>query len=64
MLGAGAAAAYMALVPLFGMVFSSFWLGELFTASLLHGGAMAILGMLLMNWGRYRMGNRAGKSVQ
>ena len=63
-LGPGAAAAYMALVPLFGMVFSGFWLGEPFTASLLHGGAMAIWGMLLMNWGRYRVENRAGKSTQ
>ncbi|WP_184705906.1 DMT family transporter [Comamonas odontotermitis] len=63
-LGAGAAAAYMALVPLFGMVFSSFWLNEPFTASLLHGGALAILGMLLMNWGHHRMESRAGKPVR
>jgi drug/metabolite transporter (DMT)-like permease len=54
-LGAGAAASYISLVPLFGMVFSSMWLGEVLTASLLVGGAMAILGMLLMNLGRLRM---------
>lgn len=51
-LGAGAAAAYMSLVPLFGLLFSGFWLGEPFTASLLRGGALAIVGMLLMNLGR------------
>lgn len=54
-LGAGAAAAYMSLVPLFGMVFSSLWLGETLTASLMGGGAMAIFGMLLMNFGRLQM---------
>lgn len=54
-LGAGAAAAYMALVPLFGMLFSSAWLGEAVTASLLAGGAAAILGMLLMTAGRMRL---------
>lgn len=55
MLGAGTAAAYMSLVPLFGLVFSGLWLGETLTASLLVGGAMAILGMLLINLGRLRM---------
>ncbi|WP_028601020.1 DMT family transporter [Ottowia thiooxydans] len=51
-LGAGAAAAYMALVPLFGMLFSGLWLGEPLTKSLLAGGVMAIVGMALMNFGR------------
>ncbi|WP_120971359.1 DMT family transporter [Comamonas sp. lk] len=51
-LGAGAAAAYMALVPLFGSVFSSLWLGEPITPSLVTGGAMAVAGMLTMNYGR------------
>ncbi len=51
-LGAGAAAAYMALVPLFGMLFSHLWLGESLTASLLGGGVLAISGMWLMNLGR------------
>ena len=56
-LGAGSAAAYMSLVPLFGLAFSGLWLGEALTVSLLVGGAMAILGMLLMNLGRLRMVN-------
>jgi drug/metabolite transporter (DMT)-like permease len=54
-LGPGAAAAYISLVPLFGMLFSSLWLGEALTLSLLIGGAMAITGMLLMNLGRMRL---------
>lgn len=54
-LGAGPAAAYMSLVPLFGMVFSGLWLGEPFTPSLLLGGAMAIIGMSLMNAGRWKL---------
>ena len=58
-LGAGAAAAYLSLVPLFGMLFSSLWLGESLTVSVLSGGALAISGMLLMNLGRLRMVSRA-----
>ena len=54
-LGAGSAAAYMSLVPLFGILFSSLWLGEAQTVSLLSGAALAISGMLLMNFGRLRM---------
>lgn len=54
-LGAGAAAAYMSLVPLFGMLLSSLWLQEPITSSLLAGGATAILGMLLMNFGHIRL---------
>ncbi|WEE75377.1 DMT family transporter [Comamonas testosteroni] len=61
-LGAGAAAAYMSLVPLFGMLLSSFWLGEPITSSLLGGGTMAIFGMLLMNIGRIRL-ERAAHSA-
>ncbi|ARU04341.1 EamA family transporter [Comamonas serinivorans] len=49
-LGAGAAAAYMALVPLFGMLFSGLWLDEPLTPSLLLGGAMAMGGMVCMQW--------------
>lgn len=61
-LGAGAAAAYMSLVPLFGMLLSSVWLGEPITNSLLGGGATAIFGMLLMNIGRMRL-ERASHSA-
>ncbi|MGE8445586.1 MAG: DMT family transporter [Comamonas sp.] len=57
-LGAGAAAAYMSLVPLFGMLLSSLWLAEPVTASLLRGGGAAIAGMLLMNAGRMRLAQR------
>lgn len=57
-LGAGAAAAYMSLVPLFGMLFSSLLLGEPLTVSLASGGAMAIAGMLLMNFGRLQLMGR------
>lgn len=51
-LGAGAASAYISLVPLFGMLFSSLWLGEPLTAPLLGGGILAITGMCIMNFGR------------
>lgn len=54
-LGAGGAAAYMSLVPLFGMLLSSLWLNEPLTASLLTGCVMAIVGMILMNIGRVQM---------
>ena len=51
-LGAGAAAGYITLVPVFGVVFSALWLGEVVDASLLVGGTMAIAGTALMNLGR------------
>ncbi|MGB3070229.1 MAG: DMT family transporter [Ottowia sp.] len=51
-LGAGPAAAYIALVPLFGVLASSLWLGEPLTFSLLAGGILAISGMAVMNLGR------------
>lgn len=51
-LGAGTAAAYMALVPLFGILSSSLWLDEPLTLPLAGGGALAISGMAVMNWGR------------
>ena len=54
-LGAGSAAAYLALVPLFGMLCASLWLGEALTPALLVGGALAMGGMLLMHWGRQRL---------
>ena len=60
-LGAGSAAAYMSLVPLFGILFSSLWLGEPLTVSLLSGAALAISGMLLMNLGRLRMARASNR---
>lgn len=51
-LGAGAASGYITLVPVFGVVFSALWLGEVVDASLLVGGTMAIAGTALMNLGR------------
>lgn len=50
-LGAGPAAAYIALVPVFGVLASSLWLGEPLTFSLLTGGILAISGMAIMNLG-------------
>ena len=51
-LGAGPAAAYISLVPLFGVLASSLWLGEPLTFSLLTGGVLAISGMAIMHLGR------------
>jgi len=52
-LGAGAAAGYIALVPVFGILFSSLWLGEALPASLLLGGGIAVAGMATMHFARY-----------
>jgi drug/metabolite transporter (DMT)-like permease len=54
-LGAGAAAAYITLVPLFGVLFSALLLGEPIDRSIAFGGALAIGGMAAMNIGRARM---------
>lgn len=51
-LGAAPAAAYITLVPVFGVTISALWLGEQIDPSLWLGGAMAVLGMALMNFGR------------
>ncbi len=51
-LGAGAASAYIALVPFFGVLFSSLWLKEAITLPVLAGGILAIAGMAIMNFGR------------
>ena len=51
-LGAGGAAAYLTLVPVFGMALAALWLGEPLHISLVAGGAVAVLGMALMHWGR------------
>lgn len=51
-LGAGAAASYIVLVPVFGVALSAWWLGERIDSSLLFGGLMAVAGMALMSRGR------------
>lgn len=51
-LGAGAAAGYISLVPVFGVVFSALWLGERIDLSILLGGALAVSGMAVMNLAR------------
>lgn len=53
-LGAGAASGYITLVPLFGVVISAYLLGEVIDAPMVLGGAMAIAGTAVMNWGRAR----------
>lgn len=56
MLGAGSAAAYIALVPVFGVLSSNLWLDEPLSASLIVGGLLAIGGMAVMHWGRRSLG--------
>lgn len=51
-LGAGGAAAYISLVPVFGVASSALVLGEPLQASLLVGGALAVAGMAVMNAAR------------
>ena len=51
-LGAGASAAYVTLVPVIGVVLATLLLGERIDASTLLGGAMAVAGTAIMNWGR------------
>ncbi len=51
-LGAGGAAAYISLVPVFGVASSTLALGEPVEASLLVGGALAVAGMVVMNRAR------------
>lgn len=58
-LGAGAAAGYIALVPVFGILFSSLWLGEALHPSLLIGGSIAVAGMATMHFARYGWPGRA-----
>ena len=57
-LGATSAGAYLALVPLFGVLFSSLWLKEVLSPSLVSGGLLAISGMFLMSWGRQTLNTR------
>lgn len=51
-LGAGGAAAYISLVPVFGVASSALLLGEALDGSLLLGGALAVAGMMVMNRAR------------
>ncbi|MBV8247886.1 MAG: DMT family transporter [Comamonas sp.] len=51
-LGAGAASGYITLVPVLGVLFSALLLGESMDTSMVVGGAMAVLGTAVMNWGR------------
>jgi drug/metabolite transporter (DMT)-like permease len=51
-LGAGAAAAYISLVPVFGVLFATLGLGEAVDASLVLGGALVLTGMVVMNRAR------------
>jgi drug/metabolite transporter (DMT)-like permease len=51
-LGAGTAASYISLVPVFGVASSVLMLGESLDASLLVGGALAVAGVVLTNRAR------------
>lgn len=51
-LGAGTAASYIALVPVFGVAMSAWVLGERLDAALWLGGAMALAGLAINNTGR------------
>lgn len=51
-LGAGAASGYITLVPVIGVILSALLLKESIDGSMLIGGAMAIVGTAVMNWGR------------
>jgi drug/metabolite transporter (DMT)-like permease len=51
-LGAGTAASYISLVPVFGVLCSVAYLGESVDASLLIGGVLAVAGVVLMNHAR------------
>ncbi len=51
-LGAGNAAAYITLVPVFGIAISALWLNEPLPATLAVGGLVAVTGMALMQWGQ------------
>ena len=51
-LGAGNASAYIILVPILGILFSSVWLNEQVDSSLIIGGILAVSGLGIMHWGR------------
>jgi drug/metabolite transporter (DMT)-like permease len=51
-LGAGTAASYISLVPVFGVASSALMLGERLDTSLLVGGALAVIGVVITNRAR------------
>jgi drug/metabolite transporter (DMT)-like permease len=51
-LGAGVASSYISLVPVFGVASAVLLLGERLDASLLIGGAVALVGVVWANRGR------------
>ena len=51
-LGAGSAAAYITLVPVFGILCSAWFLGEALHVSLVAGCLAAVVGLALMQYGR------------
>lgn len=51
-LGAGTAASYISLVPVFGVASSVWWLGEKLDGAVVVGGALAIVGLVISNRGR------------
>jgi drug/metabolite transporter (DMT)-like permease len=51
-LGAGVASSYISVVPVFGVIASTLLLYEPIDASLLIGGALAVTGIIWMNYAR------------
>lgn len=51
-LGAGNAAAYLTLVPVFAVLIAALWLDEALSLSLVAGGSCTVVGMALMQSGR------------
>jgi drug/metabolite transporter (DMT)-like permease len=51
-LGAGVASSYISIVPVFGVIAATLFLKEPLDASLLIGGAMAVAGIVWMNYAR------------
>lgn len=54
-LGAGTAASYLSVVPVFSVLSSALVLGETIDSSLLFGGGLAVSGVMLMNWARSKL---------
>ena len=51
-LGAGTAASYLSIVPVFAVLGSAALLGERIDGTLVVGGIMAVAGVMVMNWAR------------